>query len=253
MTNPMTCATVFSLNGMDLLRSAANTAETPEDFFVQVEEIMSDSVNLISYEPPIALPRPLINGEKDDYRNAAAIYEAVGPIDRANASDPRLWAYLALNTCKDFMSKRWPLKDDKWKNRLRDRWLMPETPTRSNLTRHGIARLWWLAELTYDGNLEHKLSGRQHDQYAYTKWIFENQDRIVAITERAFGSNDAVRWALMDSMVDDDRSDKGRAIKTATKSLRLELSFRNFNVLGDEINGVMDSLCRPEATDADND
>lgn len=249
MSDSMSCATIFSLNGMELLRSAVNTSETPEDFFVQVEEIMSDDVNLIDYKPVIALSHPLISGGKDDYRNAIAIYEAVGPIDRANAADPRLWTYLALNTCKDFMSNRWPLEVDGWRNRLRDRWLMPETPTRSNLTRHGIARLWWLAELTYDGDLEHKLSRRQSDQYAYTKWMFENQDRIVAITERIFGANNAVRWSLMDSMADDNRTNKGGAIKTATKNLRLELSFRNFNVLGDGIDGVMDSLCRPDETE----
>ena len=254
MIDAKTCDTIYSNNGMSLLRIAAQESEKPEDFFLRVEDINSDQVNLMPYSHNIELFKPLINGEKDNPENAITMYEAVGPIDRVNAADPRLWTYLALNTCREFMISRWPLKEsqkESWKNRLRSRWLMPENPSRSNLTRHGIARLWWIAELTYDGALIHKLSGRENDPYAYTKWMFENQDRIVAITERNFGANDSLRWALMDSMADDARTNKGEAIKTASKDLRLELSFRNLNVLGDEVAQVVDDICHPDAGEAE--
>ena len=54
------------------------------------------------------------------------MYEYLGVMDPANASDRRLWTYLAFATYRDYMEARWPLAEVRnWKNRAETRWLMP--------------------------------------------------------------------------------------------------------------------------------
>lgn len=230
----LTCRSIYSTASMDLIRDALHACASPKDFFDRVEEI-SASAEMIPYRPAISFAEALTAAGNERIENAILVYDAVGSIDRVNASDPRLWTYLALNTCREFMEARWPLTGCRaWKKRVESRWLMPERPSRSNLTRHGIARLWWLTELTYDGQFKHSLSRNSQDPYAYTKWLIGNQDRVVSITERNFGGNDVVRWALMETMIEDERTNKGKAIKSVSQDLCLELSFRDLGVLGAE-------------------
>jgi hypothetical protein len=96
------------------------------------------------------------------------------------------------------MEERWPLfGESKWKNRARDRWLLKGT-TRGRLVRHGIARLWWVTNLTYDAHCDYPLSKVDGDPYAYTRAVFRNEDRINALFDREAGAISSVVRSVLE-------------------------------------------------------
>ena len=59
--------------------------------------------------------------------------------------------------------------------------------------RHGLARLWWIGQITYD-------SSRQNP-YELTEFISKNSDYIETIFGRNFSNNKTVLFALLDALV----------------------------------------------------
>lgn len=244
----LTCSKIYTKNALILLKEALKESEHSEDFFMAVDELNNQSESVLEYSPAIEFERDLLPpaNQSSELDNAKTIYEALGAIDRANASDPRLWGYLALNTFREYMSKRWPLKSGNadirsWRSRIEQRWLMSECPSRAAMTRHGIARLWWLPELTYDGSMKHSLSQETNDPYAYTAWLMANQQRVVDITEREYGSDPEIRRAIIEVL---SRSGKtsDNDMKSMAKRVQINLSYRDLGVLDEGLNGAMDSI-----------
>lgn len=174
--------------------SALDLAATPAEFFERADSIVSNADNLlalpVSHGSPDALTATGKRGV--DVYNAPLVHEYLGEMDRANASDARLWTYLALATFRSYMDSRWPLtKTDSdgvaWKRRARDRWLLHSgSVTRGRLVRHGIARLWWVAHLTYSPRATEGIA--KDDAYAYTREAFQSEDRLNAIFDREVGA-----------------------------------------------------------------
>lgn len=151
---------------------------------------------------------------------------------------------MAFNTCLQYMTDRWPLDGVRnWKNRAKQRWILPTTPSRGRLIRHGVARLWWVAELTYDGALNHALSKANDDQYAYTKWVFDVENRLLQLFDRSVGENPDVMWAVMDSMQRGDNAGSSDAIADMGRDVLLEMSTRQLGLLNQtELATVIDSI-----------
>lgn len=139
----------------------------------------------------------LIIGESDtDFQNAKILFDAYkGKINPVQASDLRLWAYLAHVQHWDYMCKRWkidvPDKEeggsekslrDKVIDRIGSRYFF-KTSKGKAFVRHGIARLYWGAYLTYDEDNENG------NPYEYTEFFFSKQDIFTSITERSFARN----------------------------------------------------------------
>lgn len=141
----------------------------------------------------------LIIGESDtDFQNAQIIYEAFkGKINPVQASDLRLWAYLAHVQHWDYMCKRWKIdvqddeeeEEDKKKSprdkavdRVGSRYFFKASKGKA-FVRHGIARLYWSAYLTYDDDNENG------NPYEYTEYFFSKQDIFTSITERSYARN----------------------------------------------------------------
>lgn len=220
---------VFTMNALNLIHSCLDHSESVPDFFAEVDALASDSMNTLALPGTVEFTQAL--DPSDDGQNAAMVYDAIGALDRSNAADPRRWTYMALKSHRDYMSARWSLETARnWKGRARDRWLIVN-PTRRGLVRHGIARLWWSAELTRDTHMERALSHRTGDPYAYTRWLFESEDRVQAIFERELGSNSAVMWTVLESLEADSVSNKGQAAKDLAKEVRVLGAYRNLEVL----------------------
>jgi hypothetical protein len=152
------------------MKAALDKADSPADFYAEVDAILAQPSNVLELPFDTEQPDPLdaggVSATGRDVDNAPLVYEFLGPIDRANASDRRLWTYLAFVTYRDYMEKRWPLDSSAgWKRRVETRWLMLNA-TRGRLVRHGIARLWWIASLTYDPKCQHALSKATGDPFA---------------------------------------------------------------------------------------
>ena len=81
-----------------------------------------------------------------DLENVKRVYKAMMGLSNSQASDERIWIAYSFDVCKNYMSYRWPAKEE---STINNRWLFGYTAKRS-LFRHGIARLWWIGRCTYD-------------------------------------------------------------------------------------------------------
>lgn len=213
------------------IMDALSESDDSSDFFARAEAITSSKENLLLLPVALGQSAPLTVG--DDGSNSAIVHEHIGEKDRANAADPRLWTYLALVTYRDYMEKRWPVKDvKKWKERIRDRWLLTNA-ARSKLMRHGIARLWWVACLTWDETGKLPLSSKLNDPYAYTRQALSTEDYVVGIFERKIGAMPTVVRAVLEHLSDQENKATGRYAKSLLKSLNLVHGYRDIGLLND--------------------
>ncbi len=147
----------------------------------------------------------IIGGPETDFQNAKIIYEAFSQsINPVQASDLRLWAYLAHIQHWDYMNTRWKIdtpdeedeeaEDAQWEeqgeekktsaNKILDRigyrYFFKASRGKA-FVRQGISRLFWSAYLTYDADNE--------NPYEYTEYFFSKQDIFTSITERSYARN----------------------------------------------------------------
>lgn len=123
----------------------------------------------------------LVIGNSDtDTENAKRIYESFrGALNRLQATDFRLWAYMTHIICWDYMKARWKLErggNYTLEGRITDRYLIA---SRSRYMRNGISRLYWCAELTYDEN--------NSNPYEYLEYVLKYQDLAVGALDRQIG------------------------------------------------------------------
>ena len=180
------------------LYEALKIATDPQDFLSRADAIITNPVHQLPLPVSLGIPDALnASGTKAvDVNNALVVHQYIGEKDRANAADARLWTYLAFATFRGYMELRWPLdlseaNPDKWKRRVIDRWMMHNrSVTRGRLIRHGIARLWWGAHLTYEPEAK-------PDPYVYTRELFKREDRLNAILDREVGALPNIRMAVL--------------------------------------------------------
>ena len=146
----------------------------------------------------------IIGGPETDFQNAKILFEAFkGKLNPIQASDLRLWAYLAHAQHWDYMRNRWKVNvpdedeepDDGKKaphekalERVKNRYFF-NYGLGKDYVRHGIARLYWSVYLTYDEDND--------NPYEYTELLFNKQDVLVNIGERSYGRNKRVALAAM--------------------------------------------------------
>src|SRR5690554_6880860 len=120
----------------------------------------------------------------DDCKTAIAIFEAFEKLEPIQASDERLWVYLAHADLYSYMVKRWnavqngTAKDAK--GYILDHWFLTST-AQGNLMRHAVSGLWWSVFLSVDKERD--------DKYELTKVLFKNQ----TFRTRTFGNYRLVR------------------------------------------------------------
>ena len=188
---------------LDIFNTLESAAD-PADFFSSVDAILAKPENQLLLPVSLGTPDTLkVEGTRAvDVDNAPLVHQYLGEMDRANASDARLWSYLALATYRQYMEKRWPLEKsitdtDAWKRRVKDRWILHTgSVTRGRLVRHGIARLWWVSHLTYDPMASVGIA--KEDPYAYAREVFKSEDRLNAIFDREVGAYPKVMRAVLD-------------------------------------------------------
>lgn len=141
-----------------------------------------------------------IGDSKTDYDNAVKLYEAFkGKLNPIQASDLRLWAYLAHNVYWEYMRTRWaidvPSEDDDETNgdkivsRIGERYFFEASKGKA-FVRQGIARLYWSANLTYDER-------NTNDPYELTEFILSKQDIFMFATERSLARNKIILLAAL--------------------------------------------------------
>lgn len=147
-----------------------------------------------------------IGGPETDFQNSKIVYEAFkGHINPVQASDIRLWAYLAHTQHWDYMFNRWKIdipdeeedeeKEGKKKtprektlDRVKTRYFFGASRGKA-FVRQGISRLFWSAYLTFDEEND--------NPYEYTEFFFNKQDIFTSITERAYARNKVLVLAAL--------------------------------------------------------
>ena len=101
---------------------------------------------------PSTLGSLLRGGQENDATNAHLLHQALR-LTPTQAEDANLWARLAHVELWGYMQQRWRPGDDldmkKVSLFVQRRYFVAQRNSR-HLMRHGVARLWWAAELTHD-------------------------------------------------------------------------------------------------------
>ncbi|MCC8361020.1 DUF6339 family protein [Salinimicrobium sediminilitoris] len=122
-----------------------------------------------------------------DVNNAILLYQNIfyeldgikRPITPFEASDKRLWTYLAHSYFYKYMQKRWQTGD------IKKRYFMPGKRHQLRfeyLVRHGVARLWWMAYLCED-----KIN--QKNPFHLLPILLNSTDVALQILERKWSHN----------------------------------------------------------------
>jgi hypothetical protein len=171
------------------------TSEAPwlDDFFGSAGWSLESQVVTAK---ELALAEPEGNNHYD-LENAKRVHECLKGISIAQATDERLWTYLALVPCWSYMRKRWPVENYEDKDAsavaqiLRERYFFLANRDRA-LVRNGIARLWWYGHVSYDAD--------RADPYELTKVLLDKLDVAQSLLERSFSRNPTVCKAVLNFM-----------------------------------------------------
>jgi len=231
-------ARALTFDALVRLQETLDRVDSPVDFLAEADGVVNDPQNLLELPFDTGEPTPLVPGAESepgrDVQNGPAVYEYLGAMDRANASDKRLWTYLALATYRPYMSARWPLQTDRaWKRRAEVRWLMGSV-NRGSLVRHGIARLWWVTSLTYDPRCRYSLSAADHDPFAYTRAVLQNEDRINALFDREVGAVAPLVRCVLEHAAENRSWAKDDHIRAVMKEMTLIYGYRDLASLDDQ-------------------
>ena len=106
-------------------------------------------------------------------------------ITRRVAGDPGLWHWLAVVRYPHFVRHRWEYTSEE---AMREKFL----GAGSDLYSNAIHRLWWIAELTHDG-----------DDYSLTHDVFDNQTLVNKVFDRWFARYRPAVVGVCDELADE--------------------------------------------------
>lgn len=168
-----------------------------------------------------AFPK-LLNADEasHDLENTKAFYTAYKNLTVSQATNPKLWAYLAHVDYWSYMRSRWPVESKEAHQKLnyiRAHYFHAYEASRSFM-RHGIARLWWYGYLTYDPLRE--------DPWELTKKLLEKLDIAQTLLERNLSRNRTVLHSILDFFIqEEERIPSGNKGREFIRSLVKYLNF----------------------------
>ena len=169
-----------------------------------------------------------------DRKNAQVFYESIyfieengskRPLTPFEASDRRLWTYLAHSILWGYMQIRWGSGD------VASRYFMTGKRNElsfDKLTSHGVSRLWWYAYITYDV--------KAADPYHLLDVLCSNTDLTMIVSEAEISHNRKVLKAVLTvlgSNKDYQKGNRGNAMRFIISSLNAESGVSNLSVLSE--------------------
>jgi len=213
---------LISQDSIDIIKSNLEIWKTrfDADDATWLEEKLEGMLFLpTSYEdiPDFELVMDGENPFATEAKNVEIMYSNLQFLTDSQASDERLWAGLGLSYFWKYIKYRWGIDGRSSVDTLRNHFFFGMGP-RVSLTRQGVARLWWIGRLTYDG--------QRSDPFELTKLVCEQASFIPDILERNTSNNPRIVHAFLDALL---------ALRvegiTITAELVRELS-KYLNVLG---------------------
>ena len=187
-------------------------------------------------EIPAEPPQLLVSRSRseDEVDNAIKVYEYLGPLDRTQAADPRLWTTLTHTTFWDYCQRRWPA-GKKGPEYILEHWFEKPGGGLGALRRNAISRLWWAAHLTvapWDQDIE-LLHLKSSDRFKFTRVLLSQAQIFQDVIEREYGSNLRIRTLLLNSLHNHlpQVSNRDNLSKDTSKQLLLLLKNRHIEAL----------------------
>lgn len=128
-------------------------------------------------------------------------------VSRRVAGDPGLWHWLAVVRYPHFVRHRWEYTSEE---AMREKFL----GAGSDLYSNALHRLWWIAELTLDG-----------DDYSLTHSVFSNQTMVNKVFDRWFARYRPAVVAVCDELTDEPSwviNESTRRFNHALTNIQLE-------------------------------
>jgi hypothetical protein len=104
-------------------------------------------------------------------------------VSRRVASNPALWHWLTVVKYPNFVRHRWKYRSEE---AMREKFL----GAGSDLYSNAIHRLWWISELTHNG-----------DDYTLTRNVFENQTIVNKVFDRWFARYEPATKVLCQELI----------------------------------------------------
>ncbi|MBN1808499.1 MAG: hypothetical protein JW909_05485 [Planctomycetes bacterium] len=240
----MNSLTIFKSTFVNALRSSipANLDKYLRDD-VWVSESSTRSAREMQTNVELAGPLSLefpVDSDHKDTENAIRFHRELRHLTPLQARDPRLWTRLAHVELWPYMRLRWDpakhmAKRDRAARFVESRYFVAQSQSRA-LLRHGIARLWWTAQLSHDSDRE--------NPYELTTVLLSTLDITQQIVERGMGrASNIIRGFLAFLLANGELlltgGDKNRA--------RIRRLAKHLNMYGGVC--VLDLLSQAEVTD----
>jgi len=215
-------------------------------------EWLRDDVGMDMFEASAGAPEVQLNlicdpgreEHEDDLENAIRLYEALPEIPLNLASDERFWAYLTHVTCWDYMTKRW---SPTTQGIVKERYFLAHGSDRGAL-RNGIARLWWMAQATYDPD--------RADPFELTRILLLSEDVAQQTLERSLSRARRVTTAFLEGLREatEGKPPRGRSHRRALEEINRMGAVRLLEAVpSDEIRAVVREIVSSAAEAASGD
>jgi len=172
----------------------------------------------IGIDAPIKLQLPTAKAELLDLENTKILYSALKHLTPVQASDPRLWCYMAHVTHWEYMRKRWPveqyLKRPRLKENIQEHYFFMSDRSRA-LTRNGMARLWWYGFCSYDE--------ARSNPFELTAVLLKNLDIAGTILERTFSRNTTITRTFLSILLEREKAGKEFYVREKVRELAKHL------------------------------
>ncbi len=192
------------------------------------QQLLPAALNPGDGVPGLVAPKPGKQATaQEEFDNSVRVFEWLGPMRPIQARDRRLWLYLSHAVFADYTRQRWPVPDDEEPTKridsVRSHWFV--TGGLAGARRHSLARLWWGAALTVrDG---------EEDPWRYTRILYLNQDIYQGLMERLYGTNRALRHAVLEVLLRREAEISSKAVTTFLKHLNYVAQWRLLPALDD--------------------
>ena len=175
------------------------------DLYDRIKSPFSNDMvfKLIGIEKPEGLCDKMCEDAKNELKCAIHLYEAYKGRTPLQATDERLWIYLAHVDLYDYMTRRWPLSEARSRKRfegeevsddeLKKNFILDHWFGSRGYMRQGISNLWWSVFVSIDEE--------RKNPYELTEYLFERYDfRTRRFASSVFARNKEGMIGLLQSM-----------------------------------------------------
>jgi len=155
------------------------------DSFFNHRDYLAESRLEIESWPDLALPDG--KGELYELENTIRLHEALKQLTPSQASDERLWTWLAHGPYWTYMRRRWPVEgQSRPPTYILEHYFVADA---RSLVRHGLARLWWFGHATAMVDEAHV--------YDLTAALLKTTDARQSLMERTYWRNHRILAAIL--------------------------------------------------------